>query len=55
MGADKVIDYTMVDFTKHGETYDVIFDIVGQSSYSDCMRLLKGNVIITIDHNNKAR
>ena len=41
LGADKVIDYTKEDFTKNGETYDVIFDAVGKSSFSDCMRSLK--------------
>ncbi|HXV42241.1 MAG TPA: NAD(P)-dependent alcohol dehydrogenase [Anaerolineae bacterium] len=41
LGADKVIDYTQEDFTKNGETYDVIFDTVGKSSYSDCLRSLK--------------
>jgi len=41
LGADKVIDYTKDDFTKNGETYDVIFDTVGKSSFSGCMRSLK--------------
>jgi len=41
LGADKVIDYTKGDFTKNGETYDVIFDAVGKSSFSGCIRSLK--------------
>ena len=43
LGADKVIDYTKEDFTKSGETYDVIFDTVGKSSVSGCKRSLKNN------------
>jgi NADPH:quinone reductase-like Zn-dependent oxidoreductase len=41
LGADRVIDYTQEDFTKNGATYDVIFDTVGKSSFSDCLRSLK--------------
>ena len=41
LGADKAIDYTKEDFTQSGETYDVIFDTVGKSSFSDCIRSLK--------------
>jgi NADPH:quinone reductase-like Zn-dependent oxidoreductase len=45
LGADKVIDYTREDFTKNGETYDLIFDILGKSSFSKCKDSLKQNGI----------
>ncbi len=41
LGADKVIDYTQEDFTKTGQTYDIIFDTVGKSLYSRCKSSLK--------------
>ncbi len=41
LGADKVIDYTQEDFTQNGETYDLIFDILGRSSFSRVRRSLK--------------
>jgi NADPH:quinone reductase-like Zn-dependent oxidoreductase len=41
LGADKVIDYTKEDFTKSGQTYDIIFDTVGNISVSRCKRSLK--------------
>jgi len=41
LGADKVIDYTVEDFSSKGETYDVVFEAVDKSSFSACMRSLK--------------
>ncbi len=45
LGADQVIDYTQEDFTKNGETYDLIFDILGKSSFSRCQNSLNPNGI----------
>ncbi|MDP5275642.1 NAD(P)-dependent alcohol dehydrogenase [Chengkuizengella axinellae] len=34
LGANKVIDYTKEDYTKNSETYDIIYDTVGKTSFS---------------------
>ena len=41
LGADKVIDYTQEDYTRSGETYDLILDTVGKTSFSRCRKSLK--------------
>ncbi len=43
IGADRVIDYTREDFSERGDTYEVILDVVGKSSFSRCLRSLKKN------------
>jgi NADPH:quinone reductase-like Zn-dependent oxidoreductase len=51
LGAHKVIDYTKEDFTKNGQTYDIIFDAVMKTSFSQSKSSLspKG-VFITVDY-----
>ncbi|HSL46255.1 MAG TPA: NAD(P)-dependent alcohol dehydrogenase [Anaerolineales bacterium] len=41
IGADHVIDYRQQDFTKNGQTYDVIIDVAGKSPFSGSIRVLK--------------
>ncbi len=45
LGADRVIDYGKEDFTRRGETYDVILDTIGKIPISGCKRSLKDNGI----------
>jgi NADPH:quinone reductase-like Zn-dependent oxidoreductase len=50
LGADRVIDYTAEDFTKDTQTYDVVLDAVGKSSFGRCKRLLKpGGIYLSSD------
>jgi len=50
LGADRVIDYRAEDFTKDEQTYDVVCDAVGKSSFGRCRRLLKpGGIFLSSD------
>jgi NADPH:quinone reductase-like Zn-dependent oxidoreductase len=46
LGAEHVIDYTKQDFTQNGETYDLIFDILGKSTFSGCQNSLTPNGVL---------
>ena len=45
IGADKIIDYRKEDFTKNGEKYDLIFDVLGRMSFSKVKASLNQNGI----------
>jgi NADPH:quinone reductase-like Zn-dependent oxidoreductase len=50
LGADRVLDYTQEDFTRNGETYDVVFDAVGKLSFRRCKGSLKsGGIYVATD------
>jgi len=48
IGADQVIDYTQKDFTKNGQTYDLIYCAVGNRSAADYKRALNPNGICVV-------
>jgi len=43
LGADRVVDYTSEDFTRGGDTYDLVFDAVGKTSAAGSRRSVKRN------------
>lgn len=48
IGADRVIDYTKEDYTKNGQTYDIVFDTVLKTTFWQCRNLLvKGGHYLT--------
>jgi NADPH:quinone reductase-like Zn-dependent oxidoreductase len=46
IGADRVVDYTRADFTRSGQRYDLIFDLVANHSFSACRRVLSPRGIL---------
>jgi NADPH:quinone reductase-like Zn-dependent oxidoreductase len=48
LGADHVIDYTREDFTRSGRRYDVILDVAGSKSWSQCRRVLSPNARVVV-------
>lgn len=48
IGADHVIDYTHEDFTLGGQRYDLMLQLAGTRSPSDCRRALtsKGTLVL---------
>ena len=50
LGADEVVDYTKQDFTRNGETYDVVFDAVGKHSFRRSRGSIKdGGIFLETD------
>ncbi len=45
LGADRIVNYEVEDFTSIGETFDLVFDAVGHTSWAACRPLLASNGI----------
>jgi NADPH:quinone reductase-like Zn-dependent oxidoreductase len=54
LGADQVIDYTREDFTRNGQRYDLLLDIAGNRSWSECKRVLTPNATLVVVGGPKA-
>jgi len=48
LGADTVIDYTKEDFTRSDRRFDLMLDIAGSKSWSECRRILKPEATMVI-------
>ena len=48
LGADHVVDYTKEDFTRSDQRYDVMFDVAGSRSWSECRRVLNPQATLVI-------
>jgi NADPH:quinone reductase-like Zn-dependent oxidoreductase len=54
LGADHVVDYTLEDFTRSGQRYDLMLDMAGNRSWSDCVRVLDAKAIVVVVGGPKA-
>jgi len=48
IGADHVIDYTREDFTRNDRRYDLMLDVAGSRSWSECKRVLNPQATLVI-------
>lgn len=48
IGADEVVDYTTEDFTRSGRRYDLLFDVAGSRSWSECKRVLTRDATVVV-------
>jgi NADPH:quinone reductase-like Zn-dependent oxidoreductase len=48
LGADHVVDYTQEDFTRSDQRYDLMFDVAGSRSWSECRRVLNPQATLVI-------
>ena len=48
IGADHVIDYTREDFTRNDRRYDLMLDVAGSRSWSECRRVLNPQATLVI-------
>jgi NADPH:quinone reductase-like Zn-dependent oxidoreductase len=55
LGADHVIDYTREDFARSGRRYDVLLDVAGSRSWSQCRRVLNPHATLVIVGGPKRR
>ena len=54
-GADAVVDYTRDDFTASGAGYDLIYDCIGNHSFSECRRVLARDGAVVMIGGGKGR
>ena len=55
LGADAVVDYSEEDFTRTGQRFDVVFDLVGNRSLTDLRRALTPTGILVLSGGGVSR